>query len=435
VNPVGVSSDHQPDRIGVAGWRIVLLASLGGTLEFYDFVVFGIFAKDIADAIFPNQVEIVSLMASFATFSVGYLARPIGGIVLSHFGDRYGRRRVFLVSIFVMSAATLGMALVPPYARWGAAASALMVSLRLLQGFCLGGELPGALTYVVETAPRQAPFVCGVVFSCVTLGVAAATGISFAVRTWLPAELVFTLGWRVAFALGALGGLLSFALRRSLEESPEFAKMKQIASKRPFSEVVSAHLKPVVLGVCGLAATAGFNGLFFAHMAAYMSGVLGYGSRQAVVSQTIGVIVHAFAILAVGQLVVRLSPRLLIRVGAIALTAFAFPWYSALAAHALDPTLLMVLAGLCASLVNGTFAVILTDLFPTRVRFSGVALGFNLAFTAFSGTAPLVATTLIRETGLQTAPALVMVACGLLTFAGSFGFSRSGGYVLEQRQS
>src|SRR5215468_10802438 len=109
-------------RIGAAGWRIVLLASLGGTLEFYDFVVFGIFAKDIADAIFPNQVPLVSLMASFAVFGAGYMARPIGGIVLSHFGDRYGRRRVFLLSIFVMSAATLGMALVPSYAAWGATA-------------------------------------------------------------------------------------------------------------------------------------------------------------------------------------------------------------------------------------------------------------------------------------------------------------------------
>src|SRR5262247_120763 len=105
------------DRITAASWRIILLASLGGTLEFYDFVIFGIFARDIASAIFPTEVPLVSLMASFAAFAVGYLARPIGGIVLSHFGDRYGRRRVFLVSIFVMSAATLGMALVPPYAR------------------------------------------------------------------------------------------------------------------------------------------------------------------------------------------------------------------------------------------------------------------------------------------------------------------------------
>src|SRR5438552_11856553 len=117
------------------GLRIVLLASLGGALEFYDFVIFGIFAKDIADAVFPNPTPLISLIVSFAAFAAGYLARPIGGIVLSHFGDRYGRRRVFLVSIFVMSAATFGMGLVPAFATWGATASVLMVSLRHSQAF------------------------------------------------------------------------------------------------------------------------------------------------------------------------------------------------------------------------------------------------------------------------------------------------------------
>src|SRR5262245_16904484 len=180
------------ESISAAGWRIVLLASLGGTLEFYDFVIFGVFAKDIADAIFPSPTPLVSLMVSFAAFAARYLALPIGGIVLSHFGDRYGRRRVFLISIFVMSGATLGMGLVPTFATWGAGASALMVTLRLIQGFCLGGELPGALTYVVETAPRHAPFVCGVVFSCVTMGVAVATGVSLTVRTMLPADTIAT---------------------------------------------------------------------------------------------------------------------------------------------------------------------------------------------------------------------------------------------------
>src|SRR6266540_3002969 len=257
--------------ISPAGWRIVLLASLGGTLEFYDFVIFGIFAKDIADAIFPDSTPLVSLMVSFAAFAAGYFARPIGGIVLSHFGDRYGRRRVFLISLFAMSAATLGMGLVPTFATWGASASVLLVILRLVQGFCLGGELPGALTYVVETAPRHAPFVCGVVFSCVTLGVAVATGVSLAVRTWLPIELVPALGWRGAF--------VSFLLRRSLEESPEFARMKQLAARQPFREVLKSHLVPVAVGVTGLAATAGFNGLFFAHMAAYTAGVLRYEAR------------------------------------------------------------------------------------------------------------------------------------------------------------
>jgi MFS transporter, MHS family, proline/betaine transporter len=422
-----------PTRISAAAWRIVLLASLGGTLEFYDFVVFGIFAKDIADAIFPNPTPLLSLMVSFAAFAAGYLARPIGGVVLSHFGDRYGRRLVFLISIFVMSGATLGMGLVPSFAAWGAAASVLMVVLRLVQGFCLGGELPGALTYVVETAPQHAPFVCSVVFSCVTLGVAMATGVSLAVRTWLPAELVTTLGWRLAFVLGGLGGVLSFILRRSLEESPEFARMKQLASRQPFREVLRTHLVGVAVGVSVLAATAGFNGLYFAHIAAYMSGVLRYDPRQAVVSQTIGVIVHALGILAVGRLADQVHPRLLLRAGSLALVALAFPFYAALAGRSMNPTLLLVLAGVCAGFVNGTFAVLLTDLFPTRVRFSGVALGFNVAFTLFSGTAPLVATTLIRSTGLETAPAFVMVGCGLLTLAGSLGLPQSEGHVLKTR--
>jgi len=422
------------NRISAAGWRIVLLASLGGTLEFYDFVIFGIFAKDIADAIFPNPTPLVSLMVSFAAFAAGYLARPIGGIVLSHFGDRFGRRRVFLISIFVMSAATLGMGLVPTFAVWGAAASALMVALRLVQGFCLGGELPGALTYVVETAPRQAPFVCTVVFSCVTMGVAAATGVSLAVRTWLPPALVPSIGWRIAFVIGGLGGLLSFALRRSLEESPEFARMKALASRRPFGELLRTHLSSVVVGVASLAATAGFTGLYFAHTAAYMSGVLGYSPRQAAVSQTVGVIVHALGILAVGGVAERVPPRILLRTGALALLLLAFPFYSALASRAASPTLLLVTGGAVAALVNGSFAVLLTDLFPTRVRFSGVALGFNVAFTAFSGTAPLVATSLIRSTGMNTAPALVMVGCALITLIGSLWLTRTGGHVLRSAE-
>src|SRR4051812_9532219 len=143
VTTTGAASLY-PSHLSAAGTRIVLLVSLGGSLEFYDFVIFGIFAKDIADAIFPNPTPLVSLMVSFAAFAAGYLARPVGGIVLSHFGDRYGRRRVFLISIFVMSGATLGMGLVPAFARGGAASSGLMVALPLVPGFCLGGGITGA---------------------------------------------------------------------------------------------------------------------------------------------------------------------------------------------------------------------------------------------------------------------------------------------------
>ncbi len=417
-------------RMTGAAWRIVLLASLGGTLEFYDFVVFGIFARDIATAIFPGSSPLASLMASFAAFAAGYLARPLGGIVLSHYGDRYGRRRVFLGSLFVMSAATLGMGLVPTHAQWGAAASVLMVTLRLVQGFCLGGELPGALTYVVETAPRIAPFVCSVVFACVTMGVAAATGVSLGVRSLLAPELVAGYGWRIAFVLGGLGGILSFLLRRRLEESPEFARMRRLASRQPFREVLRTHPAAVGVGIALVAGTACFNGLFFSHLPAYLSGVLRYDPREAVFAQTVGVIAASIGILVTGWLADHVAPRHLLRLGVGLLGVLAYPFYGALDARAVNLTALLVLAGLAAGLTNGAFACLLTDLFPTRVRFTGVALVFNVSFTLFSGTAPLVATTMIREAGSVRAPAFLMVACSLLALAGSLWTRRHGGHVI-----
>jgi MFS transporter, MHS family, proline/betaine transporter len=413
--------------------RIVLLASLGGTLEFYDFVIFGVFAKDIADAIFPASSPTVSLMASFGAFATGYLARPIGGIVLSHFGDRYGRRRVFLWSLFVMSAATAGMGLAPPYARWGAAASATVVGLRLIQGFCLGGELPGALTYVVETAPRIAPFVCGVVFACVTTGVAAATGVSLAVRSILPPSTAPLYAWRMAFVVGGLGGGVSFLLRRSLEESPEFARMRALALRRPFSELLRTHTKAVLTACALLAPTACFTGLFFSHLPAHLAAVLKYDPRYAVFAQTVGVLVHAAAILAVGAVAERVAPRTLLRAGCVGLLALCWPFYHALEARAFSLTAVLAIAGACGGLTNGTFAVLLTDLFPTRIRFSGVALGFNIAFTVFSGMSPLAATSLIRATGAATAPALLVAGAAVLGLIASAWAPRYGGHVLRGR--
>ena len=425
-------SARAADRIDRAGWRIVLLASLGGTLEFYDFVIFGVFARDIAQAVFPTGDPIVSLMASFAAFAAGYLARPIGGIVLSHYGDRHGRRTVFLWSVFIMSGATLGMGLVPSYAQWGVAASALMVTLRLIQGFCLGGELPGALTYVVETAPRIAPFVCGVVFACVTMGVAVATGVSLSVRTFLDPALVPVYGWRIAFILGGLGGVLSFVLRRSLEESPEFARMKSFAVRQPFRELLRTNLVHVVIGCAILAGTGCFNGLFFSHLPAYLSSVLQYDPRQAVLAQTVGVIASAIGILATGWLGDRVPPRYLLRAGVTLLLVFAWPFYAALESRAVNLTLLCTLAGLSAGLTNGSFAVLLTDLFPTRIRFTGVALVFNVSFTIFSGTAPLVATSLIRDTGTPTSPAYLMMFSAVLALVGSLWVERYGGNVMKR---
>jgi MFS family permease len=414
-----------------SAWRMILLASLGGTLEYYDFVIFGIFAPQIGRAFFPSQDPLVSLMVTFTTFAIGYLARPIGGLVLGRLGDKFGRRGVFLASIFVTSAATLGIGIVPPYAAWGIAASIVVVLLRLTQGFCLGGELPGAITYVVESAPPMAPFVCSVVFGCVTLGVALGTTIALIVGNVLTPADAAVYGWRVAFVIGGLFGLASFWLRRSFEESPEFAALKRLeaASKEPIGELLRTHPGQIVVGIAAQAVTAVFAGLFFAYMPAYLTAVSKYDASTAVFAQTYGVVLHAALIVCVGWLADHYPPYLLLRIGAVVLALGAYPFYAALSAHSTNIIVLMTVAALAGAFVNGTFAFVTADLFPTRIRFSGVAVVQNISQTAFGGTAPLVATALVRNLESPVAPALVVIACGVVTFAGSFSAARQSGKV------
>jgi len=411
-------------------WRMVLLASLGGALEFYDFVVFGVFAPSIAAAFFPAADPVVSQLLAFAGFAIGYLARPLGGFVLSHIGDRLGRRKVFVGNVLAVSVATLGMGLVPSYASWGVAAPVVLLALRLIQGFCLGGELPGALTYVAETAPGRVGLVCGVVFACVNSGVLLATLVALLVQTALPADLLPSLGWRLAFGLGGALGLLGFRLRQALEETPAFVRMRSNTARVPLREVLATHRWPALVGVAVSTATAGFNGLLFVHMPGYLRG-LGYEAKLVALAQNAAVATLTASLLGVALLADVVPRRHLLLGGAGLLLLGAWPWYAAAASHALPLVPLLMLASLVAGLVTGTFGAVVADLFPTRLRFTGVAFAYNVAFTVFSGTAPLLATAAIRATGTQAAPALVMGVCAALALLGSLWVERHAGQLRQ----
>jgi len=176
-----------------------------------------------------------------------------------------------------------------------------------------------------------------------------------------------------------------------------------------------------------------FAGLFFAHMPAYLTTVAKYDASTAVYAQTYGVVLHAALIVAVGWMAVRYPPYLLLRIGAVVLALGAYPFYAALSAHSVNIVLLMTLAALAGAFVNGTFAFVTADLFPTRIRFSGVAVVQNISQTAFGGTAPLLATALIRNLQTPVAPALIVVLCGIVTCAGTFAVARRCGRVLGGR--
>lgn len=415
-------------RISRSEWRVIMLASLGGALEFYDFVVYGIFAKYIAAAFFPSDDKFLSQIVAFAVFAVGYFARPIGGMVLSHFGDKYGRRKVFITSMLCMSLATVGMGLLPPYAAWGAAATLLMVFLRVAQGFFLGGELPGAITYVAETAPKRAGLACGMIFVCVNTGVLFAALLSLFVHEVFTPDQVAAWGWRIGFLFGGVLGLISFLLRLSLEETPEFKRLKHAAAKAPLPELIKGHGLQVLIAIFCLGSMSAYNGLLIAHMPTYLaSDALGYTDLQAAQAQNLCLVVISLLIPVFAWLGDRIPRRLILGVGALLIALMARPYYQALVDHSMNLFLLVAVWGAVASTFLGTFAAIAADLFPTRVRFSGVAVSMNVSVSVFSGTAPLIATALIRGTGDPAAPAYFLAPILLLAFVASFGVKKHGG--------
>jgi MHS family proline/betaine transporter-like MFS transporter len=428
----GVANTSTSD-ISPAQWRVIILSSLGGALEFYDFVVFSTFAAYISGAFFPSSDPTTGLLKTFVTFAVGYVARPVGGVVFSHFGDKYGRRPVFIIAMLLMSCATVSIGLLPGYSRWGIAAPACLVFLRMMQGFCLGGELPGAITYAVETAPRRAGFVAGFIFFCVNTGVAIAAILNLTLHATLGDAGIAAWGWRIAFIFGGLLGVISFWLRLSLEETAEFKKLKHTASKRPFAELMSSSPVAAFVGVAALTCTAGFNGLLFA-MPAFLPAVMHYTGTEAAAAQNVGLLILSFGLLATAWLGDRIPRRWILGLGSLAMAILAMPFYSALAAHSVNIYVLFALAGVAASFCNGPMCGLVGDLYPTRLRFSGIAVSFNLAFSIFSGAAGYAALKL-ASTISPSAPGYYMMGCAIITLLSTLVVKHFDGRILNEQNA
>ncbi len=238
------SSDH----------RTLFLAALGGALEYYDFVIFVFFAPAIGQLFFPQSIpDWLRQLQTFGIFAAGYLARPLGGIVMAHFGDLVGRKRMFTLSVLLMALPTLFMGLLPTYENIGVMAPVLLLLFRLLQGAAVGGEVPGAWVFVSEhVPPRYVGYACGTLTAGLTLGILLGSLIASAVNhRFAPAEIV-DYAWRIPFLIGGLFGLLSAFLRRWLHETPVFIEMKQrkkLAAEVPLKAVLRDHRCAVIVSM------------------------------------------------------------------------------------------------------------------------------------------------------------------------------------------
>ncbi|MFH5924674.1 MFS transporter [Roseomonas xinghualingensis] len=416
--------DHQPAktrRLTRQDARTLFLASLGGALEFYDFIIFVFFANVIAQLFFPpGMPEWLSQLQAFGIFAAGYLARPLGGIVMAHFGDLFGRKRVFTFSVFLMAVPTLIMGLLPTYASIGVAAPVLLLLMRMAQGAAIGGEAPGAWVFVAEHVPaRRVGLACGMLTGGLTggilLGSLMASGINLA---YSPAE-VSEFAWRIPFIVGGVFGLVAMYLRRWLQETPVFEEMRQRAGadrEMPIKAMIRDQRVPVIISMLATwMLTAGIVVVILMTPALFqkMHGLSPATTLTANVAATFTLTVMAVV---VGALLDRFGTLRVGLVGGVAMIVTTYALYYGVEANSEWLLPLYALAGAAIGMIT-VVPYLMVHAFPAETRFTGVSFSYNVSYAIFGGITPLVVSLLMATNRHAAAHYVAVVALiGMASF-------------------
>jgi len=407
-----------PDKPRHGKIRTVVQVTSGNFLEMFDFFLFGIYAKSISEAFFPNASEFVSLMSTFLSFAAGFAMRPIGALVLGAYVDRIGRRKGLMVTLSIMAMGTALIAFVPSYATIGLAAPLLVVFGRLLQGFSAGVELGGVSVYLAEVAtPGHKGFYVSWQSASQQIAIVVAALIGFALNAWMAPAALAAWGWRIPFFVGCLIVPLLFALRRSLQETAEFASRPHRPSFGEIGRALTANWLIVVAGVGLVVMTTVSFYLITVYTPSFGKNVLKLaGSDSLLVTIAVGAS-NFFWLPISGALSDRIGRRPILVATTLLTLATAYPTLAWLVS---DPTFgKMMLVELWLSALyawyNGAMVVALTEAVPANVRTSGFALAYSLA-TTLGGSSLAISTWLIRETGDKASPGYWMsfaALCGL----------------------
>jgi metabolite-proton symporter len=409
-----------------AARRVALASAVGTTIEWYDFFIYGTAAALVfGPQFFSSTSPLAGTLAAFATFAVGFVARPLGGIVMGHFGDRIGRKSMLVWSLMLMGAATFGIGLLPTYAQIGAWAPLLLVLLRFAQGFALGGEWAGAVLMSVEHAPQSRRGLFG---SFVALGLPLGIILSnlvFLLVTSVATEAQFTgWAWRIPFLASAAMVAVGLFVRLRVEESPLFAELRRAGTERrlPLVDVMRRNARTVILATGSYVGIGGLGYLVIVYFVSYANRVLGL-PLPTVLGLVLGAaVVLAASIVAFGTWSDRLGRRRVMGWGCAALVAWSFVFFpladtGSVPAIALSLVVMMTLQGAYLGPQPAVFA----ELFDTGVRYSGASLSLQLGTILGGGLAPFVATALHGVAGASwpvTVYAVGLAATSLLCVRG-----------------
>ena len=394
--------------------RAIASSAVGNFVELYDFLIYGFFAAQIAVNFFPAGSETVNLLKAFAIYGVGFFMRPVGAIVIGAYGDKHGRKNALVLTVGLMAAATALTGLIPAYTSVGIAAPILLLLCRLAQGFSTGGEWGGAAAFLVEFSPPGKRGLIGSVqqFS-VGLALIAATLTATVLNTQLSKEAMIEWGWRVPFLIGFVLAPVGLYLRSKVAESPAYSRtvaQKQVAAN-PFVEALTTHRLPV-LAAFGLSAigTVG-NYTYNIWLPTFASGPLKIPRDVAFTSVTVAAIVLTILTPVMGWLSDKIGRKPILLTSAIAYGVLSFPLFSYLSDSPNGNKLMIVqsTSAVLLAMYAGPLCAILSELFPTNVRFTALSIGYGMSVTLFGGFAPFIAEYLIGATKNPVAPAYFLI--------------------------
>lgn len=400
-----------------ADFRTLALSALGAALEFYDFIIFIFFTSAIAALFFPPDLpEWVRQLQTFGIFAAGYLVRPLGGIVMAHFGDRVGRKKMFLLSVLLMTVPTLLIGLLPTYAAIGIAAPLLLLLLRMLQGAAVGGEVPGAWVFVAEHIPQRIGLACGVLTSGLTVGIVLGSSLATAMQTWLGQDAILAGWWRLPFVLGGVLGLIAVWLRRFLHETPVFEEMRErkaLARGLPVTQVLREHRRATVEAMLlTWLLTAGIV-VVILMLPTLVSTAFGLELGTVQRANTLATVMLAVGAFVYGTAADRYGAVRVIALGTVLLAAAVVGLFALL--RSAPGWFFWAYAGVGFLVgVTGAIPVLLIKAFPAPVRYSGVSFSYNIAYAISGGLTPILVAWWARHSPMAPAAYVVLVALVVL---------------------
>src|SRR5450830_1203844 len=419
-------------------WKEICAASIGNALEFYDLLIYGYFAVVIGKLFFPAQDETTSLLLSVGTFGISFIIRPLGAIVLGSYADRAGRKASLTASILIMMVGTAMIAFAPTYAQIGIASPLIIIVARLLQGFSTGGEFGAATAFMVEHADaRRRGFFASWQLSTQGLATVLAAGVSALLSFNLSEAQLNDWGWRVAFCFGLLVGPVGIYIRRQIDETPEFKQIAAAAALTRGDKLEPSPLRVVLvrdrikllLGIGVVAGATAFNYVHKLYMPTYALKQLHIPATSSFIGALITGLVLMLTAPVFGTLSDRYGRFRVLTIAMLAIGLTSYPLFMLLNLWPTVTTLIIVqgIVGVLIAACLGPIPAMLSDIFPTQTRGTGLALSYNFSVTLFGGFSPLIVTWMIAATGNKMAPSFYVMATALISLVAVVALGRRMG--------